>query len=118
MLRAFHPFLKVAEGAQVYCMTSRVGGEQARAYWGAYATSKAAFEMLAQTYAEENAALKIAVTIVDPGAMRTDMRAQAMPGEDAETLPPAQDLAPLINQLIDQGMDAPRRIEFRNWQNA
>ena len=87
LIRALDPMLRKADNARVVFMTSRVGGELARPYWGAYAVSKAALEMLAKTYAEETRNTGISVAIIDPGAMRTNMRALAMPGEDPETLP-------------------------------
>jgi len=59
-------------------------------YWGAYATSKAALEMLARTYAGETASSALKVNLLDPGVVRTAMRAKAMPGEDPETLPPPE----------------------------
>jgi NAD(P)-dependent dehydrogenase (short-subunit alcohol dehydrogenase family) len=96
LLRALDPLLRASEAARVIVMTSRVGGEIAKPFWGAYAASKAALEMLARTYAEEMKASGVRVAIVDPGAMRTKMRAGAMPGEKPETLPDPSEIAPLI----------------------
>ena len=62
-----------------------------RAYWGAYAASKAAFEVLLDCYAQETAKVsKLRVAIVNPGATRTAMRARAYPGEDPATLKPPE----------------------------
>ena len=96
LLRTLDPLLKASDGARILVMTSRVGGEIARPFWGAYAASKAALEMLAKTYAEETRASGMRVAIIDPGAMRTRMRAEAMPGENPETLPDPSEIAPLI----------------------
>mgnify|MGYP002784827251 FL=1 len=96
LLRALDPLLRASEAARVIVMTSRVGGEIAKPFWGAYAASKAALEMLARTYAEEMKASGVRVAIVDPGAMRTRMRASAMPGEKPETLPDPSEIAPVI----------------------
>lgn len=96
LLRALDPLLRASEAARVVVMTSRVGGEIAKPFWGAYAASKAALEMLARTYAEEMKASGVRVAIVDPGAMRTKMRASAMPGEKPETLPDPMAIAPVI----------------------
>ena len=49
---------------------------QARAYWGAYAVSKAALDMLARTYAAETAKTNVQVNLFNPGPMRTRMRAR------------------------------------------
>ena len=59
-----------------------------RAYWGAYAASKFALEGLMQVLADETDTLtKIRVNSVNPGKVRTAMRARAYPGEDAATVP-------------------------------
>ena len=102
VLRALDPLLRASEAARVIVMTSRVGGEIAKPFWGAYAASKAALEMLARTYAEETKASGVRVAIVDPGAMRTRMRAAAMPGEKPETLPHPSEIAPVILKAASQ----------------
>jgi NAD(P)-dependent dehydrogenase (short-subunit alcohol dehydrogenase family) len=58
-----------------------------RAYWGAYAVSKAALEMLVGIYAKEIQQSNVRANLIDPGRTRTRMRAAAYPGEDPETLP-------------------------------
>ena len=58
-----------------------------RAFWGAYASTKAAFEVLLDCYAQETKNVaRLRVAIVNPGATRTAMRARAYPGEDPATL--------------------------------
>ena len=59
-------------------------------YWGAYAASKAALEMLVRTYAGEISKTRIRANLIDPGVVRTALRAQAFPGEDPETLAPPE----------------------------
>ncbi|MHA7871586.1 MAG: SDR family NAD(P)-dependent oxidoreductase [Hyphococcus sp.] len=116
LIRAFDPMLKRSENGRVVFLTSRVGGETERAYWGGYAVSKAALEMLARTYAAENANTSIDVAIIDPGAMRTSMRAQAMPGEDPSTLPAPRALTPLIYEAVTAKTDGALRLSFRDWK--
>ncbi len=118
LIRAFDPLLRKSEDARVIFLTSRVGGERARAYWGAYAVSKAALEMLAETYAEETRNSAIRVALIDPGAMRTAMRAEAMPGEDPNTLPPPDDLAPALYRALATQTDGLARISFREMRAA
>ena len=82
LLAAFDPLLRKSEDARIIGMTSSVATKP-RAFWGAYAASKAAFEVLLDCYAQEVKNIsKIRVVIVDPGATRTAMRARAFPGED------------------------------------
>ncbi len=58
-----------------------------RAFWGAYAASKAGLEALVRVYADETARSKLRVNLVDPGRLRTHLRARAYPGEKPETVP-------------------------------
>ncbi len=85
LIRAMDPLLQRSEAGRAIFVTSTVGA-QARAYWSGYAVSKAGLEMLARTYAAENDKSKLNVNLINPGGTRTAMRAQAMPGEDPETL--------------------------------
>jgi NAD(P)-dependent dehydrogenase (short-subunit alcohol dehydrogenase family) len=86
LLSAFDPLLRKGTSARVVALTSSVA-QTPRAYWGAYAASKAALETLVLTYGEEVKNLSdIRVAIVDPGATATTMRARAFPGEDPATI--------------------------------
>jgi NAD(P)-dependent dehydrogenase (short-subunit alcohol dehydrogenase family) len=86
LIAAFDPLLKNADRADIVALTSSVGGEP-RAFWGAYGSSKAALESLLGAYADETAYLdRIKVHVVDPGATRTRMRANAFPGEEPESV--------------------------------
>ncbi len=69
------------------------------AYWGPYSISKAALQALAMTYAAETQRTKVRVNIINPGPLRTRMRAEAMPGEDAKTLRTPEELAPYIARM-------------------
>ena len=116
LLRGLDPLLR-ARQARIAFLTSRVGGETARAFWGAYGASKAALERLAQTYAAETRASGVRVAIIDPGAMRTKMRASAMPGENPETLPEPSALVPLIYHAVSPDYDGDaERLIFRDWR--
>jgi NAD(P)-dependent dehydrogenase (short-subunit alcohol dehydrogenase family) len=90
LIAAFDPLLRKAEKADVVALTSSVG-EEPRAFWGAYGSSKAALETLLGAYADETAFTnRIRVHIVDPGATRTRMRANAFPGEEPESVKPPE----------------------------
>ena len=92
--------LRASKDARVIALTSSVG-QAPRAYWGAYAASKAALEALLVAYAEENRAIsKIRVAILDPGATRTAMRARAYPGEDPASLKPPEAVADRLVALL------------------
>lgn len=86
LIAAFDPMLKKSENARLLAITSSVA-RSPRAFWGAYASSKAALENLVLSYGEEVRNLgKIRTAIIDPVRTRTDMRAKAYPGEDPMTL--------------------------------
>jgi NAD(P)-dependent dehydrogenase (short-subunit alcohol dehydrogenase family) len=100
LLAAFDPLLKRSESGRVIGLTSSVGAEP-RAYWGAYGASKAAFDNLLASYAQEVERIsETRVAIVDPGATRTQMRARAYPGEDPQTVKQPETVAERIVALL------------------
>lgn len=98
LVRSMDPLLRRSRAGRVVFITSGVAAT-ARAYWGPYAVSKAALEVLARTYASETATTAVRVNLVNPGPIRTKMRAQAMPGEDPTTLAPPDGVAEKIVEL-------------------
>src|SRR5690348_11620758 len=100
MIAAFDPLLKRADRANLVALTSSVGA-QPRAFWGAYGSSKAALEALLGAYADETDYTgRLKVHIVDPGATRTRMRANAFPGEEPETVKPPEVVARAIVERL------------------
>ena len=86
------PALRASSDASIIFTSSAVG-RRARAYWGAYAVSKAGTESLAQILAAElESSTAIRVNSLNPGAVRTRMRMQAFPAENPETLPTADEI--------------------------
>ena len=109
MIQAFDPMLRKAAAGKVIGLTSSVG-RNARAYWGAYGASKAAFETMLGAYGDETADIsKIRTAIVDPGATRTKMRARAYPGEAPESVKPPEVVAERIVALAIAGFEAGHR---------
>ncbi|KPF67299.1 oxidoreductase [alpha proteobacterium AAP81b] len=100
LIRALDPWLRASDAADVVAVTSSVG-RTPRAYWGAYAASKAALENLIATYGEEMKNISALRThIVDPGATRTVMRARAFPGEDPASVKPPEEVAARIAAMV------------------
>jgi NAD(P)-dependent dehydrogenase (short-subunit alcohol dehydrogenase family) len=95
LIRTLEPLLRRADAGRAVFVSS-AAALNARAYWGAYATSKAALEMMVKTWAAELVETKVRVNLLDPGRTRTAMRAQAFPGEDPNTLPSAETIAALF----------------------
>lgn len=92
LLRAFDPLLRAADDGRALFITSSVASNP-RAYWGGYAAGKAALEAVVKTYAQEVEKTAVRANLFNPGGTRTDMRAQAMPGEDPNTLPSPDEVA-------------------------
>ena len=99
LIRAMEPLLLQAEAPRAVFVTSGTAGK-ARPFWGAYATSKAALDAMVRTWAHEHKNDALRVNLLSPGPVRTAMRAQAMPGEDPNTLPTPTDVAPLFLELL------------------
>ena len=111
VIAAFDPLLRRAEKADVIGVTSSVGAKP-RAFWGGYGASKAAFDTLLGTYADETAyAGKLRVQILDPGATRTRMRQLAFPGEEPDTLKGPEVVAAAIIERIQA--DVPTGTRYR-----
>jgi NAD(P)-dependent dehydrogenase (short-subunit alcohol dehydrogenase family) len=88
LIRSLDLPLRRAEAGRVIIISSSAAhAADLKPYWGAYAISKAALDALARTYAAETMNIShIKVMAVDPGPLRTRLRASAMPGEDPSTL--------------------------------
>jgi NAD(P)-dependent dehydrogenase (short-subunit alcohol dehydrogenase family) len=102
LTKALLPTLRKAEHASVIFTTSSVG-RKGRAFWGAYAVSKFACEGMAQVLAhelEEKDHTGIRVNTINPGATRTNMRANAYPAENPMSHPAPSDIMPLYLYLM------------------
>jgi len=86
LLRSLDPLLRASDAGRAMFLTSTVA-QTTRMYWGPYAASKAALENMVRAYALENAHTPLKVNLINPGAVRTAMRAKAYPGEDPKSLP-------------------------------
>jgi NAD(P)-dependent dehydrogenase (short-subunit alcohol dehydrogenase family) len=89
LIRAMDPLLRAAPAGRAMFVTSGVV-RRASAYWGPYAVSKAGLEMLVKIYAGEIATTRVRANLIDPGVVRTRLRARAFPGEDPSRLPPPE----------------------------
>lgn len=98
LIRTLDPLLRRSAAGRAIFVTS--GAAQANhAYWGPYAVSKAGLEALAKTYAHEMTNTTVRTNLINPGPVRTQMRAKAFPGENPDTLPAPEDIAPLFVEL-------------------
>lgn len=118
LIRAFEPLLRQSDKPRALFLTSGVAAKP-RAFWGAYAATKVGMEALVRAWADEVESTPIRAVLVNPGAMRTKMRATAMPGEDPSTLPHPDEIGPMIVELVQSDPGLPdETVSFRAWKSA
>tara|TARA_R110001599_G_scaffold77153_4_gene210815 strand:+ start:4214 stop:6346 length:2133 start_codon:yes stop_codon:yes gene_type:complete len=98
LLTALHPLLSASGAGRCIFVTSGAA-RGAHADWSGYAASKAGLEAMMRLYAAENHKLGVRANAVDPGAMRTDMRAAAFPDEDPRSVVPVEAAGPVFLRL-------------------
>lgn len=113
LIRAVDPLLRRSEaGRAIFVSSGAASGKNA--YWGPYAVSKAGLEALAKTWAAELGQTSVKVNMINPGPIRTGMRAKAFPGEDPATLKTPADIVPLFLRLADpKCSDTGRIFDFK-----
>ena len=109
LIRTLDPLLRRSEAGRAIFVSSGAASAK-NAYWGPYAVSKAGLEALVKTYAHEIESTPIRVNIVNPGPIRTAMRAKAFPGEDPLTLATPDAIAPLFLELASPSQTANGQI--------
>ncbi len=97
-----------AAGRAVFVSSS--SARSARPFWGLYAASKAALDAMVKSYAGEMNTTNVKTNVFYPGAVRTAMRAKAMPGEDPQTLPQPSDIAPKLVDLLSPAVTENGRL--------
>jgi NAD(P)-dependent dehydrogenase (short-subunit alcohol dehydrogenase family) len=103
LMRSVEPLLRKSDAGRAIVLSSGVA-HSCRPFWGPYAASKAAVEALARVWAGELVNTPVRINNVNPGATRTAMRAQAVPGENPNTLPHPRDVAAKIIALADPAL--------------
>lgn len=94
------PLLRASTDAVVIFTSDRVG-RTGLAYWGAFAAAKFGLEGLAQVLTRETQGNShIRVACLDPGILRTGMRARLYPGEDPASLSPPETATPAYLDLL------------------
>jgi NAD(P)-dependent dehydrogenase (short-subunit alcohol dehydrogenase family) len=119
LIRSMEPLLRRSEAGRAIVVTSGVA-ERPRAFWGAYAATKAGLEALVRCWADEIESTPIRAVLLDPNVMRTRMRAEAFPGEDPETLPHPSEIGPMVVELAAKAeLGLPREtVKFSAWKAA
>jgi NAD(P)-dependent dehydrogenase (short-subunit alcohol dehydrogenase family) len=100
LIRSLDPLLRTADAGRAIFVTADVA-RVPRAFWGAYAASKAGLEALVRVYADEMTRTKVRVNLIDPGKLRTALRARAYPGEKPETVPAPETVTEIFVSLAE-----------------
>ncbi len=111
LIRTLDPLLRRSDAGRAIFVTS-AAARKCLAYWGPYAVSKAGLETLVKTYAAEVARTPVRANLLDPGPVRTRMRAKAFPGENPNTLPDPKELGPLFVKMAAPNFTANGEIIF------
>ena len=118
LIRSMEPLLRAAEHPRAIFLTSG-RAIRPKAFWGPYGVTKAGLEHLVRTWADELEQTNVRAVLLDPSVMRTRMRAEAMPGEDPETLPDPSEIGPLIVELAQADLGLPKSsVVFSDWKTA
>ena len=104
LLHRLDPMLKASPAGRALFVTSGVAWKR-HAGWSPYAVSKAALEALVVVYAHEVEDTKVRANLLSPGPIRTELRGEAWPGEDPNTVPLPEALAPAILAMLSPDFD-------------
>lgn len=99
LIRSLDLLLRQSEAGRAVFVSSS-SARSARPYWGPYAASKAALDAMVKSWSAEMEQSRVKANVFYPGAVRTAMRAKAMPGENPETLPKPAEIAPNLVDLV------------------
>lgn len=114
LIRSLDPLLRAADNGRAVFLGSSQVARDPRPFWGGYAMSKAALECMVKTYALEVEKSNLRVSILNPGPIRTAMRARAVPGENPDILDTPADLMPLMLKLCSKDYnDTGKVADFR-----
>lgn len=118
LIRSVEPLLRAAERPRAIFLTSG-RAVRPKAFWGLYGVTKAGLEHMVRTWADELETTNIRAVLLDPSVMRTRMRAEAMPGEDPNTLPEPAEIGPLVVELAQADLGLPTSsVVFEDWKST
>jgi NAD(P)-dependent dehydrogenase (short-subunit alcohol dehydrogenase family) len=119
LIRSLEPLLRASNAGRAIFVTAEAA-TRPTAFWGGFAATKAAVEAMARSWADEVDTSPLRVVLLDPGPVRTRLRAEAFPGEDRPGLTNPSDLGPMFVDLAG-GPDPgpPNRVRtFTSWRSV
>lgn len=109
LIRSLDPLLRQSDAGRAVFVSSS-SSHSARPFWGLYAATKAALETMVKSYASELNITPVKANVFWPGAVRTAMRAKAMPGENPDTLPHPREIVGKLVDMVTPGWTETRMI--------
>jgi len=110
LIRSMDPLLRASDAGRAIFISS-AAGSNIHAYWGLYGATKAALNVMVADWAEEIRNItRVRVMLVNPGRTRTNMRAEAAPGEDPMTLPTPDEIQPFLIRMASADWDETGKI--------
>ncbi len=114
LIKSMEPLLIAAPAGRAILVSSGAA-HGSYPFWGPYAVSKAGLEAMGRVWAGETEQTNLRVNMINPGGTATNMRAVAFPGEDPNTLPSPDAIAPAFLQLLsDDCQDHGRLFQARH----
>lgn len=104
LLHQLDPMLKASPAGRALFVTSGVAWKR-HAGWSPYAVSKAGLEALVGVYANEIEGTKVRANLISPGPIRTELRTEAWPDEDPDSVPLPEALTPSILTMLAPDFD-------------
>ncbi len=99
LIQSFEALLLRSSRPRAVFVTA-LGAKDGLPFAAGYGASKAALDTMVRSWANEHAKSPLRANLIDPGPMRTKMRAQAFPGEDPGTVPEPSVAAAVIRDLV------------------
>ena len=99
VIKAMEQLLTAAHAGRAILVSSGAA-QGSYPFWVPYAVSKAGLEAMGRVWAGETEQTNLRVNMINPGGTATSMRAAAFPGEDPNTLPSPDAIAPAFLQLL------------------
>ena len=110
LIRSMDPLLRASDAGRAIFISS-AAGSNIHAFWGLYGATKAALNVMVADWAEEIRNItRVRVMLVNPGRTRTNMRAEAAPGEDPMTLPTPDEIQPFLIRMASADWDETGKI--------
>jgi len=117
LIRSLEPLLRLSSFPRAVFFSSGAAANP-RAFWGPYAAAKAGTEALIKSWAQEVGFTGLRANLLNPGAVRTKMRAGAFPGEDPMTLPPPEALGSILLEMTHPDFETNGKvINFRDTEH-